>query len=361
MIIIIIKKIEEYHLKNEHDKIIELMNSIDDDACSYDLVCLHARALNNTSNYYEAIEMLLSVEEEGSRDEEWLFFLGYAYYFVGEIEKAKECFEHSRKYGEKKKEESLVFLAFCYRELQQNEAWLAVNDELRTINYKLWERCFRGQRYTKKERKMVKSYIEKRFGKIKEIIPSSQKDFEVEICVIAPQKHQNYTVLVTLGMGSFAMKKENSDQFAHCELMMFLPKDWDLNTKNLRKQWPLLYLQRIARLPYEENGILEMGHQVICEESFASDTQFNSFVLLDAILEENQRPFLLENGGALDFHVLFPLYREESEYLEKEGIQLLQELLEDTRFILDINRPNYFRVEDRYRDIKKQINRLRKS
>ena len=359
--IIIIKKIEEYHLNNEHDKIIELMNAINEEACNYDLVCLHARALNNASKYYDAIEMLLSVEEEGSNDEEWLFFLGYAYYFVGEIKKACECFENCRELGEKRKEEVLIFLAFCYRELKLSEQWVAVCDELREVNYKLWERFFRGQQYTKEEREMVKTYIEKRFGKIEKIIPSQRLDFEVDICVIAPQKNQNYTVLVTLGMGAYAMKKENSDQFAHCELMMFLPKDWNLDIKNLRSQWPLLYLQRIARLPYEENSILDMGHQVICEEPVASNTRFNSFVLLDAILEENQRPFLLENGGALDFHVLFPLYQEESEYLEEEGIQPLLELLEDTMFVLDIDRPNYFQVEDRYRDIKKQIYRLRKS
>ena len=56
---------------------------------------LLARSYNNQGNYNEAIEQLLSVKEECKEDALWFYRLGYAYYYLNQLDKAQKAFERS--------------------------------------------------------------------------------------------------------------------------------------------------------------------------------------------------------------------------------------------------------------------------
>lgn len=88
----IIKKIKELHSQNKHQKIIEIIYSINERERDYDIVLLFARALNNVQNYDEALDNLMYIREEGLFDPLWHYRTGYAYYKKDEKNTAKQYF-----------------------------------------------------------------------------------------------------------------------------------------------------------------------------------------------------------------------------------------------------------------------------
>lgn len=80
----IIEKINELHNQNKHQKIIELIYSINENERDYEIILLFARALNNVQNYDEALDNLMYIREEGLFDPLWYYRTGYAYYHKNE-------------------------------------------------------------------------------------------------------------------------------------------------------------------------------------------------------------------------------------------------------------------------------------
>ncbi|WP_260850257.1 tetratricopeptide repeat protein [Brachyspira hyodysenteriae] len=88
----IIEKINELHNQNKHQKIIELIYSINENERDYEIILLFARALNNVHNYDEALDNLMYIREEGLFDPLWYYRTGYAYYHKNEKNTAKQYF-----------------------------------------------------------------------------------------------------------------------------------------------------------------------------------------------------------------------------------------------------------------------------
>ena len=357
----IIKRIEELHTKNEHEKIIELIACVDERAVNYELTCLYARALNYTAKYEEALKRLLSVKEEGCKDQLWFLRLGYSYYYLGKPQKAIACFEKSLQLSNANREEALLFIALCLHELKEMERFEVICEELKNKNYETWEKFFCPKQYSEEKRNKVIQYIEKNFGKIDSIIECEELDIKIDICVILPKKNQDFITLVSLGMGNITMCDGTVDICSKAELVLYLPKDWDMNKLDQESHWPIEYLRKLARLPFIENTCLGNGHLVLNGKPFTPNTKMNSFILMDAIYEGSSECCMIEDNEALSFYLLFPLYPEESDYREIMGMKGLINLLENTSLVLDTQRPNYALKNDRYLEIKKQMNRLLKS
>ena len=88
----LIEQIEYLHKQDKHQKIIELIYSIDENERDYIIISLLARAFNNVQNYDEALDNLMYIREDGLFDPLWYFRTGYAYYHKNNKEIAKQYF-----------------------------------------------------------------------------------------------------------------------------------------------------------------------------------------------------------------------------------------------------------------------------
>lgn len=88
----LIEQIAAWHEEEEHDSIIEAVLEVPEEERGYELTCLLARAYNNSEEYEEALDLLLSVGEEGKHDLMWHFRIGYAYYYLEQLEAAEKAF-----------------------------------------------------------------------------------------------------------------------------------------------------------------------------------------------------------------------------------------------------------------------------
>ncbi|WP_300369458.1 hypothetical protein [Brachyspira sp.] len=91
----LIEKIEYLHKQDKHQKIIELIYSINEDERDYEIISLLARAFNNVQNYDEALDNLMYIREDGLFDPLWYFRTGYAYYYKNDKETAKQYFNRT--------------------------------------------------------------------------------------------------------------------------------------------------------------------------------------------------------------------------------------------------------------------------
>ncbi|MBE1555551.1 tetratricopeptide repeat protein [Sporosarcina limicola] len=89
------KQLILWHEDGEYEKIIDRISEIPKSDRDYDLVSHLARALNNEDHYKEAIQQLLSIQEQGKDDSLWHFRMGYAYYYLGQHEEAVKAFERT--------------------------------------------------------------------------------------------------------------------------------------------------------------------------------------------------------------------------------------------------------------------------
>ena len=179
--------------------------------------------------------------------------------------------------------------------------------------------------YTAEEEAAFTQAIEERFGKVSQVLREVvSRDIRVDLCVVAPGPDRAYQTVVTRGMGARAMRvPENTQSDARAELVIMLPEDWELRSRDECWYWPLRWLKLLARLPGEEDSWLGWGHTVPGGEPFAENTDFDALLLLDAFTPQGEPSFSLPGGGAVRFYQLFPLYEQELQFKLKHGAQAL--------------------------------------
>ena len=87
------ESIEKWHEADEHFKIIDAVLTIPEEERGYTFTGILARAYNNIGEYEQALELLRATEEEGQYDLIWHFRIGYAYYYLDQLEAAEKAFE----------------------------------------------------------------------------------------------------------------------------------------------------------------------------------------------------------------------------------------------------------------------------
>ena len=141
--------------------------------------------------------------------------------------------------------------------------------------------------YSEEEMKEYQNYVRKELGEFDGIIHEIvSDDIHIDIIVIPPTKENNYYKLVTMGMGAYKMnvpKELKKYRLERAELVLYLPSNWDINSKLDEDYWPIKQLKTLARLPINSNSWLCVGHTVsndINNSKYASNTNLCSMLLI---------------------------------------------------------------------------------
>lgn len=238
------------------------------------------------------------------------------------IDDAKKCVEKCRK--------GFVFNA---RHLSDNKGMLTL--------------------YSEKEIGDYESFIEKKDGKIENVIHEIvSPDIHLDVLVIPPAEGRPYYKLITEGAGAYKQnvpKECRKTVSEYAEYCIYLPADWKIDSDKPEDYWPIKMLKKIARLPIEENSWFGQGHTISWDadgEAFDSSTNLNSLIILsdkdDAGKDAKVR---LSSGKQVTLYKLCPLYQEELDLITSEGWVAYVNKIPDEDLldykIIDTNRTNY--------------------
>ena len=141
--------------------------------------------------------------------------------------------------------------------------------------------------YTEKEIEKLSEYIRQQYGEYEDVLHEIvSPDIHCDIVVVPPSEKQPYFKLVTVGAGAYKMqipKELKSDVCDRAEYVIFLPKDWNLESDNEEDFWPIRMLKTIARLTVNTDGWLCYSHTIQLTQDgrpVAENTGFNSCALL---------------------------------------------------------------------------------
>ena len=209
--------------------------------------------------------------------------------------------------------------------------------------------------YTEKEWNKVSAYIEQQYGDYEGVMHEKVPlDIHCDIVLVEPTEDQPYYKLITFGAGAYQMnvpKSLKGEVYDRAEYVIFLPKDWDLESDDEEFYWPIRMLKTIARLPIYLENWLGSGHTAQYEDHvpFSETAGYNSCVLLPSIGMEKQYVKPLKLGfwsKKIAFYQIFPLYQEEREFKLAHSLDELMDKMDmgdnytDENLIIDIHRKN---------------------
>ncbi len=205
--------------------------------------------------------------------------------------------------------------------------------------------------YTDKEIKEYKKYITSQLGEIDCVFSEIVSDeIKLDVLIIAPTKENNYYKLVTMGMGAYKMnvsKELQKYQFERSELVLYLPPDWDIKSKDDKYYWPIRQLKTLARLPYQSNSWLGLGHTVSNDAKnspYSDNTKLCSMLLLFAFNNgyNTIKEFNFRKNEKINFYQLFPIYEDELNYIFNNNWSDFIDLAGDSIVMpIDINRDSF--------------------
>lgn len=209
--------------------------------------------------------------------------------------------------------------------------------------------------YTENEMNKVSAYIEQQYGEYENVMHEIvSPDIHCDIVIVEPTEDQPYYKLITMGAGAYQMnvpKSLKGEVYDRAEYVIFLPKDWDLESDDEEFYWPIRMLKTIARLPIYLENWLGSGHTAQYEDHvpFSETAGYNSCVLLPSIGMEKQYVKPLKLGfwsKKIAFYQIFPLYQEELDFKLAHSLDELLDKMDmgdnytDENLIIDIHRKN---------------------
>ena len=160
----------------------------------------------------------------------------------------------------------------------------------------------------------------------------SSEFLQIDIHLLEAPTKKDFHVLYTVGMSALPMTLPEDllpqyKDLERAELMMLLPAEWNLvipedgKTDN-RLWWPVNLMKYLSRFPHEYKTWLGWGHTIPNSEVYAPYDESTKLcgVMLGALQEEIS---LLRGKDAtqINFYALIPLYKEEIEEKQKEGME----------------------------------------
>lgn len=318
----LLQQIEQWDANGEQQMIVDAILEIPEEERTVELIGLLARAYNNSEEYPKAIECLRSIEEESGEDALWFHRLGYAYYYMNNLEEAQKAFERALELNPDDNA-SEQYLNFC----------------------KNGEYAYDPEVYDEEEVEALDAHIEKYFGASENVFHEIvSPDIHVDIYVIEPTPERNFYTLITVGMGAHLMDvPEELDEYKlkRAEMVIYLPADWDIYNGDEAYYWPLRWLKILARLSIKHDTWLGWGHTVPNGGPFADNTLLSGVMLINPEdVEEGAAICELPNGEEVNFYQVIPVYEEEMNYKIEHGAESLLDKMADVSSVVDLNRRN---------------------
>ena len=189
--------------------------------------------------------------------------------------------------------------------------------------------------YDDSEIEVIDNFICDMFGNYKNVFHEiASPDIHLDVCI-------------TMGAGAYKMaipEKWQKYQLDYAEYVIYLPKDWNINSGTDSDYWPIKTLKDVARLPIWCNTWLSYGHTTQSDEegsAYAPNTRFNSVVLNYAENRNGDIRLVMPSGKVINFYEIIPMYPEELQFKMENGADALFEKFEEKGIqyrVVDINR-----------------------
>ncbi len=193
--------------------------------------------------------------------------------------------------------------------------------------------------YSREDDEKILEHIEKTIGEIKRVIPDDPSDdIRVDINIVYPTEKRNYYTLITHGVGAKSMnipQKYRELNIDRAELMLTLPPDWNMDSREERWFWPILFLRNLARASFKEDTWLAPGHTIYIE-NIIKNSKLSGFILSTPILYGIESTICrISNGKDLNFYSLIPAYHEEMNYTAKYKLDGLLKLFKNEKMSIE--------------------------
>jgi len=195
--------------------------------------------------------------------------------------------------------------------------------------------------YSEEDLEIVETFIKENFGRYENIIHEIISDIiHIDVAVIEPNPAKDYYTLVTIGTG--AKKMNNIDAYNRVEIMIHLPRNWDIHSNEEKWYWPIRLIKSLSRLPFANDTWIGVEHTIQYNDNFFVDTNFSGVILTPAFDPNKEyKTVTLKNNNKVHFIQVLPITIEEMQFkIENNCAELLIESLPHTdyNFIVDVNR-----------------------
>lgn len=201
------------------------------------------------------------------------------------------------------------------------------------------------QQYSKKDLYIVTNHIIKNFGLVETKLKETQSRYiERTILISKPSEERPFYTLTTLGMGARVMRNIPpsfaKEGVGRAELLICLPKDWELKNRDEKWFWPISYLKALMQYPFQQKTWLGYGHTLQLGGKLPG-TDFKG-ILFDYPYHISKTNYKveLENGEVVWFYQVIPLYSTEAVYKNEEDYETLKQLLQEKYGVVNPKRLN---------------------
>jgi hypothetical protein len=179
----------------------------------------------------------------------------------------------------------------------------------------------------------IRSHVERYIGPIDRVFAGDPASGTADVLHVKAVNSRPYHTLVTAGMSAVAMPvPPDVSAPQRLELMMTLPEGWhagsDLAAE--RAHWPTRLLQSLSRMPRQGTGWLGWGRTVPNGDPprpYAPHTELCGIIIAPSLLVPVAFYEPKIEGERVAFYAAIPLYREELELQQNEGMAVLLERL----------------------------------